>query len=216
MKLKNKSISEYSMCKLSKIDDSFSVSDLDRINELVINNKTIINDKEEFSFYELYKFNNIEKITFRFFNIYEEDILILNFFKKLKDITFDNCGIKNINMLNELNNLSLINCDFNISDITFMKSLVSLTIINKKIDLDIINNLENIKYLNLSSCKLYGEFKLLNIEILHIDNTDIDNFSFISNLNKLKELTIDKNQYDLSKDFFDDLNIKVNIVDRWD
>ncbi|MGM9877823.1 MAG: hypothetical protein ACI33S_04150 [Bacilli bacterium] len=211
MRLKNKSISNYSKYKLSKIDDSFSIHELDRIDELVINNKIIESDNETFSFYELYDFNNLEKLTLRFFDIEEEYIIVLNYFKKLKDIVFDNCNIFSIGKLKDLDSLSLINCKFDFNSMN-MKSLKNLTIINSKIDLNSINEFTSLKYLNISYCTLDGNLKLQELEDLHIDNTNILDFSFLKELINLKSLTIDTYQYEKAKYLIDNLNINIDIT----
>ncbi len=209
MKLNNKSISNYVMYKLSKIDNDFSFEELNKVDELVINLKDIINDEEDFNFDDIRKFNNLKRLTLRFFEINLKTILILNIINKLQDITFDNCKINNLNKLKELKSLSLINCNVNVNVIENMKSLEYLTIINDRINLNILNNLNNLKYLNLSYCKVKGELYNINIETLCIDNTNIENYNFIKKLVKLKNVYIDVYQFETYKKYFINLNIKV-------
>jgi hypothetical protein len=55
------------------------------------------------------------------------------------------------------------------------------------------------------------ELNILNLEELYIDNTNINNFDFLKELNNLKTISIDRNQYNSNKEIFNNL-IENNIL----
>ena len=89
-----------------------------------------------------------------------------------------------------------------------MSDLISLTVINGEIDFDLINRLKLLKYLNVSYSNISNNkayLKLNDLERLYINNTSINNFSYLINLINLKLLSVDGKQYENNLDIINKL-----------
>ena len=64
--------------------------------------------------------------------------------------------------------------------------------------------LNHLKYLQISYSNIIdnAELNINTLEELYIDNTNINNFSFLNSLLHLKRISIDENQYVNSKKLF--------------
>lgn len=139
--------------------------------------------------------------------------------KSLSEIVFDNCEFEDEELITSLNinNLSLINCNIvNYDFIDSLDDLSELTIVNGNVKFSKINNLNKLRYLQLSYSNIIDAFdnnalNVSSIEELYIDNTNINCFSFLNNMPKLKKISIDSKQYQTNKKLFDSL-IKKNIL----
>lgn len=67
-----------------------------------------------------------------------------------------------------------------------------------------VNKLDNLRYLQLSYSNIIdGDYLQIDrLEELYIDNTNIRDFNFLDGLLNLKELIIDKEQYDSNRELF--------------
>lgn len=208
----NKNLRDYVMFKLDKIDNDFTLEELNKITEVVIN----FNEEENDDVVrELSKLTNLKQITFRnglIKNSYYEILLNL---KDLNDVTFESCDFEHIDLIASLNlkSLSLINID--IDNLIFINNfnLEELTLINTNINVRIINKQENLKYLQISSSNvtLNEEINLPHLEELYIDNTNVNNFEFINNIKNIKRISIDESQFNNNKELFINL-IKKDIL----
>lgn len=197
IKIHNKNIAEYVMFKLNKIDNVFKEEELRTITEITIEFEDECDDSilEEISL-----FKNLNNITIKNLFIYNKEFAILKSFEKLDSIDFVNCEFENADLIASLslNSISLINCNINsYFFISALKEVEKLSIVNGQVKIGQINTLTNLKYLELSGTKIMDikELNLNQLEELYVDNTNIDNFSFLSNLTKLKKLSIDELQY---------------------
>ncbi len=213
-RINNENLANYVMFKLNKLDNDFSDEELNHIEEILIN----YDDEEQSSFVfleELLKFNKLKSLTLRNGYIYNDNYNIFTKLNNLSEIVFDKCEFENKNYITKLNlkSLSFYNCK--ISDYSFVNSLTNLeelSITNGNINIDDINKLTNLVYLEISNSSIKGNINLSKLKELHIDNTNIENFDFLNNLNSLKRLGIDRKQYNSNKELFDNLSNKGVLV----
>jgi hypothetical protein len=207
--INNENLANYVMFKLDKLENGFTEEELNQITEVVINYK----EETDSSFIfleELLKFNNLKSITLRNGFIYDDNFSIFLNLNNLSEVVFDNCDFENADLIAslKLKSLSLVNCNIETySFINLLNNLEELTVINGKVEISKINLLNNLRYLQLSYSNILDN-ELLNIntiEELYIDNTNITNFDFINNLTSLKRLSIDENQYKNNKELFNKL-----------
>ena len=218
IKIDNENLANYVMFKLNKSGNKFTQEELNEIFEIVIDYR----DEDDSSFVfleELKKFNNLKSITLRYGFIHDDNYNIFSCLKNLSEIVFDNCKFEDADLIASLNinALSLINCDIRSYDfIDSFDDLRELTIVSGNVKFSKINNLNKLRYLQLSYSNIINLFdnSILNIdsiEELYIDNTNINDFSFLNNMSKLKKVSIDAKQYENNKKIFNNL-IKKNIL----
>lgn len=218
IKIDNENLANYVMFKLNKSSNKFTQEELNEIFEIVIDYR----DEDDSSFVfleELRKFNNLKSITLRYGFIHDDNYNIFSCLKNLSEIVFDNCEFEDADLIASLNinALSLINCDIRSYDfIDSFDDLRELTIVSGNVKFSKINNLNKLRYLQLSYSNIINLFdnSILNIdsiEELYIDNTNINDFSFLNNMSKLKKVSIDAKQYENNKKIFNNL-IKKNIL----
>lgn len=214
IKIENNLLANYIMFKLDKIENEFTLEELDKIKEIVIDYSDM-NEELDNSFSllnELLKFKNIERITIRNGYIYNDSYKIFLQLNNLRKIVFEKCEFENADLIVSLNltSLSLIDCKIN--NYNFIGTLLNiekLCIVNGQVNIDKINKLEGLISLQLSYSKIVSDNKeiyLNNIEELYIDNTNIEKFDFLMGLNNLKRVSIDMRQYKTNKELFDKLN----------
>ena len=213
--INNHNLANYAMFRLNKIDNEFTEQELDKITEIVIDYDNEVDSSFVF-LKELLLFKKLNSITIRNGYIYNDDYNIFLELKYLSEITFEACEFENADLIASLRlkSLSLINC--NINDYTFVYTinyLEELTIVNGSVKIEQINKLSYLKYLQLSYSNIIDNVDINNnlIEELYIDNTNISNFYFLTNLIRLEKISIDENQYKNNKTLFDDL-IKKNVL----
>lgn len=218
IKINNENLANYVMFKLNKSRNEFTQEELNEISEIVIDYR----DEDESGFVfleELKKLNVLKSITLRYGFIYNDNYNIFSCLKSLSEIVFDNCDFEDEDLITSLNinNLSLINCNIvNYDFIDSLDDLSELTIVNGNVKFSKINNLNKLRYLQLSYSNIIDVFdnnalNVSSIEELYIDNTNINSFSFLNNMPKLKKISIDSKQYQTNKKLFDSL-IKKNIL----
>lgn len=213
IKIENNILANYVMFKLDKIENEFTLEELDKVREIVIDYSDIDEEIDNsFSLLdELLKFRNIERITIRNGYIYNDSYKIFLQLNNLRKMVFEKCEFENVDLIVSLNltGLSLIDCKIN--NYNFIGTLLGidrLCIVNGQVDIDKINKLEGLISLQLSYSKIVSDNKeicLNNIEELYIDNTNIERFDFLLGLNHLKRVSIDREQYKMNKELFDKL-----------
>lgn len=213
IKIENNILANYVMFKLDKIENEFTLEELDKVREIVIDYSDIDEEIDNsFSLLdELLKFRNIERITIRNGYIYNDSYRIFLQLNNLRKMVFEKCEFENVDLIVSLNltGLSLIDCKIN--NYNFIGTLLDidrLCIVNGQVDIDKINKLEGLISLQLSYSKIVSDNKeicLNNIEELYIDNTNIERFDFLLGLNHLKRVSIDREQYKMNKELFDKL-----------
>lgn len=211
--IKNENLADYVMFRLDKIDNEFTSDELKQITEVVIDYCIYKN----FSLSELLIFENLRMITIRNGYICNSDYTILFKLNNLNKIVFENCEFENTNLVASLplKSLSLINCKIdNYSFVSIIKNLEELSIVNGIVELSKINMLKNLKYLQISYSNIVDnvELNINGLNELHIDNTNINNFSFLHHLTNLKKISIDENQYINNLKIFDNLMKKEILI----
>lgn len=213
--INNNNLANYVMFKLDKLENSFTEQELNQIKEIVIDYKEETEDSY-ISLEELLKFKKLESLTLRNGYIYNDNYEILLALVCLNSLTFENCEFENADLISslKLKSLSLINCKIeSYLFISLLNNLNELTIIKGKVEISKINLLKDLKYLQLSYSRILDNTALTlnNLEELYLDNTNITDFSFLNNLTNLQKISIDENQYNNNKVFFDKL-VKNNIL----
>ena len=213
--IENKNLANYIMFKLDKADNYFTEEELNKITEVVIdyNNET----DSSFAFLEeLSKLKNLKTITLRNGYIFNDNYNIFLNLNNLSEFVFEDCEFENADLIAslKLKSLSLINCKIeSYSFVNVLENLNELSIINGTIEIEKLNMLSHLKYLQISYSNISdnAELNIDTLEELYIDNTNINNFNFLNNLLYLKRISIDENQYRNNKDLFNNL-IKRNIL----
>ena len=215
IKIENDNLANYVMFKLDKLENEFTEDELNQIIEIVINYE----DETDSSFIfleELLKLKKLKSITLRNGYIYNDNYNIFFKLNDLSEIVFENCQFEKVELMCSLNlkSLSLINCE--IQDYTFinvLENLEELTIINGNIAIDKINKLDKLKYLQISYSNVTDniELDISSLIELYVDNTNISDFNFVVKLNNLKTISIDGYQYNNNKELFNNL-IRNNIL----
>lgn len=215
IKIENKNLANYIMFKLDKVDNGFTEQELNIITEVVIdyNNET---DSSFVFLEELTKLKNIKNITLRNGYIFNDNYNIFLNLNNLSEFVFENCEFENADLIAslKLKSLSLINCKIeNYSFVNIFENLEELSIINGIIEIYKLNLLNHLKYLQISYSNIIdkAELNVNTLEELYIDNTNINNFSFLNSLLHLKRISIDENQYVNNKELFCNL-INRNIL----
>lgn len=213
--IENENLADYIMFKLDKIDNGFTMEELDQITEVVIDFK-----EEESSaavFEELLKLRKLNSIILRNVFIFNDDFKTLLALPELNDVTFENCEFEDADLISSLNlkSLSLVNDKINsYTFVNLFKSLEELTIVNGNIEISKINELQDLKYLQISYSNINDDssINITSLEELYIDNTNINSFEFLNSLSNLKRLSIDEKQYNSNKELFSNLENKGILV----
>lgn len=197
--IKNKMIADYVMFKLDKLENDFTSEELDKIEELVINYDSKIDDNS-IDIDELKLFKNLKSLTIRNGYILNSYYSVFTKLENLEELALEDCEFENADLISslKLKKLSLINCRINnYTFVNVIEPLERLSITNAIIDMSMINKLKNLKYLEISYSKadITKKVNIDSLEELYIDNTNIKNLDFTNNLNNLKVLSIDAEQY---------------------
>lgn len=215
IKIENKNLANYIMFKLDKVDNGFTEEELNKITEVVID----YNNESDSSFVfleELSKLRNLKTITLRNGYIFNDNYNIFLNLNNLSEFVFENCEFENADLIAslKLKSLSLINCKIeSYSFVNVLENLEELSIINGLIEIEKINMLNHLKYLQISYSSITDstELNINTLEELYIDNANINNFNFLNNLLHLKRISIDEKQYSNNKELFNNL-MKRNIL----
>lgn len=213
--IENENLSNYIMFKLDKVDNGFTEEELNKITEVVID----YNNESDSSFVflkELLKLKNLKTITLRNGYIFNDNYNIFLTLNNLSEFVFENCEFENADLIAsfKFKSLSLINCKIeSYSFVNIIENLEELTIINGTIEMAKLNMLNHLKYLQISYSNITDNVQLnINtLEELYIDNTNLNNFNFLNSLLHLKRISIDEKQYNNNKELFNNL-IKKNIL----
>lgn len=207
--IKNENIANYVMFILDKLDNKFTEEELNTITEITIDYEEILENNSILK--ELLLFRNLNTLNLRNAFIYNDDYNYLLNLEKLNNLYLDRCKFENADLIAslKLKSLSLINCEINnYLFVNLLTELEELTIINGEVDIDNINKLTKLNYLQLSYSNILGNelvIKLDNLKELYVDNTNIRNLTFTNNLLNLNRLSIDEFQYKYNNEFIKQL-----------
>jgi hypothetical protein len=216
IRINNDNLANYAMFKLDKLENEFTEEELNSIEEITINYE----DETDSSFVfleELLKFKRLKSLTLRNGFIANDNYNIFIKLSNLREIVFDNCEFEEAIYIKKLNlkSLSFYNCKiFDYSFVNNFNNLEKLTITNGNLIINKINKLTNLKYLQISYSNILDDedISINRLEELYIDNTNINSFDFLNNLNNLKRISIDSKQYKNNKELFDNLSQKGILV----
>ncbi len=211
----NENLANYIMFKLNKVDNGFTEQELNEITEVVIDYDKEIDNSFIF-LEELRKLKKIKSITLRNGYVFNDNYTIFLNLNNLSEFVFENCEFENADLIAslKLKSLSLINCKIeSYLFVNVLENLEELTIINGSIEIEKLNMLQHLKFLQISYSNITDniELNINTLEELYIDNTNINNFNFLNSLLNLKRISIDENQYNKNKVLFNNL-IKSNIL----
>ena len=205
----NENLANYIMFKLDKVDNGFTKEELNEITEVVIdyNNET---DSSFVFLEELSKLKNLKAITLRNGYIFNDNYNIFLKLNNLSEFVFENCEFENADLIAslKLKSLSLINCKIESNSfVNVLDNLEELSIINGTIEIEKLNMLNQLKYLQISYSNITDStgLNISTLEELYIDNTNINNFNFLNSFLNLKRISIDENQYNDNKELFNNL-----------
>lgn len=207
--IKNENIANYVMFILDKLDNEFTEEELNTITEITIDYEDILENNSILK--ELLLFRNLNTLNLRNAFIYNDDYNYLLNLEKLNNLYLDRCKFENADLIAslKLKSLSLINCEINnYLFVNLLTELEELTIINGEINIDNINKLSKLNYLQLSYSNILGNelvIKLDNLKELYVDNTNIRNLTFTNDLLNLNRLSIDEFQYKYNIEFIKQL-----------
>lgn len=214
--INNENLANYVMFKIDKSENSFTVEELNRIDEVVIDYQEE-KDSNFIFLKELLKLEALKSLTIRHAFIYNDDFNVLLQLDNLNSITFEDCEFENADLIAslKLKSLAIYNCKFNnYLFINLLENLEELTLVNARFDMRLINNLNKLRYLQISYSTILDnvEIKIESIEELYMDNTNIGLFEFLNSLPNLKRLSIDDKQYNKNKELFEALKSKGVLV----
>ena len=178
----------------------------------------VVDGNEVFDFvnYAL-NFESAIDIEFRNCEILNDDILKLVNNREYNRIGFVDCVFKNVELLKYLKtkSLSISSCEIDNYDFIYdMNNLISLTIIDGKIDACKINFLEDLEYLRISNSIVenINDLILNKLKYLFIDNTNIDDVSFVQKLSKLELLSVSEDQILKNEEMINKLKNNIKII----
>ena len=160
----------------------------------------IVDGNERFDFInQVLNDNSVEDIEFRNCDFLNEELLKIVEFKNYERIAFIDCSFEDESLINNIKteSLSLTNNTINSYEFIYeMVDLRNLTVVNGKIDAYKLNALSKLEYLRVSHSFVVNIEKLFleDLKFLFIDNTNIDNLSFVKNFPNLNLLSISEKQ----------------------
>lgn len=203
MELKDKSLRTILQEFYDSDKEEFSKYEISSVKELYLDSESII----DADLVDLEYFICVEKIILK--NIYVTDEILLNICKtkNLRKLSFYNCKISNLKLLEEANICELVidECDF--EDIYYLNNMDCLEDLyldnNRIVDLKDLAVIKRLKKFSLSNTKILTSEYLIymnEIEYLSIDGTGIKSISNLMHFDKLKMLVIDEEQAIANKD----------------
>ena len=177
----NKYLEKDIKLKIGCMDRDLNEEDLEKINELGINNFTFSNKPKEIDLTELEKFPNLKFVTLQHFDINKK---IFETFIKLKELQYIQiasckCDFEDMIQIPTLESFIINCCKFeNLEGLIATKNL-TINNINEVIDIKPIQNKGNIENFKLSNIKKVRNFNTIeqmeNLKYLNIDGTKVDN-----------------------------------------
>lgn len=142
---------------------------------LTLNQYNIIGQKNEIDFNEIKKYEKLEELIIKNYEINDEIFQLIDSLEKLKSVSLINCTIKTTKTLSKIETLELDNC-------IIRKSLFS-------------SNIKNLYIQNCSNIDIC-DFENLNLKSLRIENTKTTNLNKIDEFIELENLYL--NEIDLN------------------
>lgn len=212
IEIKSRQLNNYLTYKLDKLEEQYTIEELNQVDELVIDND------ENLDISILKYFTNLKTLEIRNIEVNEDILDIILSLKNLTNLKFQLCEIENVSKIKDLNLTSLhLDCSKieNYEFIYELTNLEELTLTSVKIDINKLNNLTNLKYLNISHSICTNDvLNIEKIEKLYIDNSNIKDIEFTKKLINLKELSLSKEQYENKEELINELKQRnIEILD---
>ena len=204
---------------LGVLTDDFSENELKEVTELYLDNDSYLDSDLE----DLKYFTGIEKIVLK--DLFISISLLTNIcnVKSLKELSFYNCNITDLECLINSNIYSLVidNCIY--EDIGFINEIKTLKELyldnNSVVDLKEIPIIKQLNKLSLNNTNVLNEDYMIymnEIEYLAISDSGIEDVSILLSMDKLKVLVLDRNQAINNKEFILELKQKnIKVVDYY-
>lgn len=199
--------------------EEFSEKEISEIKEIFLDSESFVDTDLN----DLVYFTNVEKIVLK--DLFVNRTLLNNIcnINVLKEVSFYNCNIGDIEMLSKTKIVSLVidNCIYeNLFLINSMTNLKELYLDNNDlIDLKELTIIKRLEKLSLNNAQVINDdyFIYMNeIEYLAISDSGIDDISILLSMDKLKVLVLDEKQARLNKDFVMELRDKnVKVIDLY-
>lgn len=211
--IKNKELIKQIKYKLGK--NEFSKSELNKIQDIILDGETFSGEKNNVYFDEVKLFTNLEEIKISNVKITEEEIEKIS---NLNTITFEKCQIEDILPIKKVKNLSIITTQIkNFKDIETFKQLESLELTNINIqNFEFLKELPNLKKLSIKNIPNFSLDKInfdLPIEYLSIQDVKEISLKSISNFKYLNTLSVEIEKITEWKNILNNLkNKKIKIL----
>ncbi len=208
----SKSIAKNVMFYLDKDVNEFSAEEINTIKELSVDG-----GEEVLDLSETLVFNNLEELIISNTFLSKDDILVLGKLPLLRTIYFNKCFFEDSNVLDSLNikELNFYDCDIiSYSFLNNMSFLKKLSIVNGEASLNDFNGLSELKKLRLSHCHIndIDMFNFPKLEELYINDTNIEDYSVLGNLNNLNTIDLSSDMCENWSSYVDSLNNKKVLV----
>lgn len=205
--LKSSLIAKNVMLYLGKDVNEFSKEDLGKIKEISVDGAD-----GELNFLDISNFNNLEDLIVSNTFLSSDDILIIRNLSLLKSIRFNKCFFENANDVGLINVEEIHFFDCDIIDYSFIKNMTnlkSLSIVNGDVSLNDLMFLKDLNFLRLTHSEIsdLNKFNFPNLKELYINDTNINNYDILTDLDNLSVL-------DLSSEQCNDWNEYVNILSK--
>lgn len=191
-KIKNENLLRILKLKLC----TTSVKNYTEIEDINISNKNFLGNNLEIDLKEIVKLKNLKAISLKFFEINDEAIESLNNLPKLKKVEFYMCDFKTIkNINNNITDITVYCCkDFKKEVLTDCINIENLEMTNSGlVDINEINMFNKLRVLKIRDCSLISLPRIStmnNLEYIYINNVDIQYDFDISQMKKLKLISL--------------------------
>ena len=192
----SKELKEYLFLKLNKKEgEDLTEEDLDKVEEISLNSKTIDFQERRYDFKDFQKFKNLKFLILQNFKIRNYETNISNRIDSLCAVQMTNCKISSKSTLQgNLELISFRNCkNFSLRYISKLKSLKVLKVGNgKKLNLKGISIFKNIEKLYFRNIKLTNSLELVNLPNLKYLNLAESKYSKKLEKRLARDIEIDK------------------------
>lgn len=202
MKIVNKDLALYLGFKLNKIGNEFSEEELSKLKELSFNQLNSFGEYVEVDIDVLKYTKNLNNLEFRNFEITDNILEEIKNINTLNVLSFKHCIIDDFNKIGEINvdNLSITN-NIKLNTNFLIGKQYERLCLNDSDYLDIQNmqDMNELTFLSISNSNVINSDclkKLTGLNSLFIQNTNIDDISFLLELPNLKEVGIDRELYE--------------------
>lgn len=195
VELKSKDLTEYVYLTLNKDRNTpLYDEDIEQIKDVTLDALDFLDEPTDTTIYDLIFFTNLKTCMIVNMTITENEIDLLNKLESIESIQFTNCSLPKNKKLNMKASYVIIDeCNnFNLDILSEMSSITRLRIVN----------CENI---NLS-----GIEKMSSIIDLYMQNLNIEDVNFVTNLHSLEYLNLNGTNIKSSTKFLENLNIRVD------